>query len=166
MGVAETGLPAVTRSAVATFDPLRTRRIIARGLEELARPRTILHVDGHAFIQKVLRAKMAEFLVEARAALVCRASAEEALSFLRDHRVDLIVSSSLAECEVHAGRSEGSAFLRRCKHLFPCTPFLFFTTPGRDEADFSQADAVVHKSSNFSELLAAIRRLLPARPDR
>lgn len=153
-------LPAVARGAVAVFDPRRIQRIAARGLEELARPKVILHVDGHAFIQKVLRAKMASFLAEGRVNLVCRSSAAEGLSFLRDHRVDLILSSSLAECRGQAGQADGPVFLRRCKLLFPGVPFLFYTAPEQVEDDLAQADAIVHKSADFNELLATARRFL------
>ncbi|MBI5016279.1 MAG: hypothetical protein HZB55_12435 [Deltaproteobacteria bacterium] len=156
------GVPAVTPRALASFDPLRAGRIAARGLTELARGRCILHVDGHAFIQKVLRAKLTELLAEGSVSLVCRSSAAGALSFLRDHRVDLILSSSLAECQGRDGEPEGVAFLRSCRLLLPGVPFLFYTSAGLGEGDLTQADAVLHKNADFAELLRAIRRLLPA----
>lgn len=162
MEIQPSNLPAPGQRAPTAFDATRARRFVERGLGELARARVVLHVEGHAFARKVLRAKMAGFLDGGRLALVSRPTAAEALSFLRDNRVDLVIASSLVECQREPGLSEGVLLLRRCRQLFPGVPFVFYTAPGEFEGEVAEADAVVHKTGNFEELLSTVRRFVPA----
>ena len=145
---------------VTSLDVARSSKFVERGLRALERRPTILHVDGHSFTQRVVKARVAEHLEDLGVGFVPKLSPAEGLRFLANHRVDLILSSSLVECQQTAGRGDGGGFLRTCKRLFPRTPFVFYTAPGTGEDDVSLADAVVFKSSDFSELVKTVRGLL------
>lgn len=165
MEILTANLPTASNRSVGAFDPLRSRRFVERGLGELSRERLILHVEGHAFSRKVLRARMTSLLEAGGVALVSCPTAGDALSILRDRRVDLVIASSLVECQREPGLAEGVVFLRRCKTLFPGVPFVFYTAPGEVESQGAAADALVHKNGDFEELLATVRRFVPSPRD-
>lgn len=149
------------KNAVA-LDLLRSRGFAERALRDLGIRKTILHVDGHGFTRKVLKSRVSPHLADWDVGFVPQASPEEALAFLSESPVDLILSSSLVECRKAAGPAEAGSFLCACKRLFPSTPFVLYTARGTVDNDVSSADAVLFKNSDFSELVGTLRRLLRA----
>ncbi|NTU43249.1 MAG: response regulator [Nitrospirales bacterium] len=124
--------------------------------------REIVHVECNSIYHKLFQRELSDTFGDA-ISYIGFSNHIEALDFLESNKAHLIISC----INIQGQKASGLEFLRKCKTLWPDTPFLIHTALGyRDDFAHSgiAADAYVMKSSDPTELIHSIKRLLNNMP--
>lgn len=144
--------------SLTKFDPQKKKELIVRGLKETELQKIILLVDKNEHIHRLYDEEFSDAF-DNKIKLVHFNSPNDAFNYLMSNKVHLVFSGIFYPDMI------GITFLEACKTLYPELPFIMNSTLDYREEFFIETfpDAFIVVSSDLSELISTIRKLLNSR---
>lgn len=144
--------------SLTKFDPQKKKEMIVRGLKETELQKIILLVDKNEHIHRLYDEEFSDAF-DNKIKLVHFNSPNDAFNYLMSNKVHLVFSGIFYPDMI------GITFLEACKTLYPELPFIMNSTLDYREEFFIETfpDAFIVVSSDLSELISTIRKLLNSR---